>query len=81
MNADKRLPLTWIAKVEAMKIAPVLGFLSFYGLTLQEWTLLFGCLYAAGMLGDLVVRRWLYPLWKFLGERRREVKANGNEPT
>ncbi|MNT63045.1 hypothetical protein D3C72_2008200 [compost metagenome] len=39
-------------------------------MTLQEWTLVFGCLYAACLFLDLVGRRWLIPLIRLAWKRR-----------
>lgn len=69
MDADK-VALAGALKVEAVKAAPFGASLVMWGLTLQEWTLVFGCLYAAGLFLDLVVRRWLIPLVRHLRASR-----------
>lgn len=61
-----------VAILEVAKMAPIPGSLIVWGLTLQEWTILFGCLYALGLLLDLVVRRWLVPLVRLVRRRRAE---------
>lgn len=68
MAADD-VALAGALKIEAAKAAPFGGALVLWGLTLQEWTLVFGCLYAAGLFLDLVVRRWAVPLWRHLRSR------------
>ena len=60
---------------EVIKLAPIGGSLVVYGWTLQEWTILFGCLYAAGLLVDLVVRRWLVPFVRHILARRGARRA------
>lgn len=74
MDAEKFMPLTEVAKLEAMKVAPLTGSLAFYGLTLQQWTIVFAFLYGGCLLLDLIVRRWAWPLIKLVMERRRETK-------
>ena len=61
-----------VAILEVAKMAPIPGSLIVWGLTLQEWTILFGCLYALGLLLDLVVRRWLVPLVRLVRRRGTE---------
>jgi len=78
MDASPMATLAEIAKVEAAKAAPFAGTLIVYGLTLQQWTLLFGCLYAMGLLVDLVVRRWLIPLVRLVRSERKA--AEGSAP-
>lgn len=78
MDASPMATLAEIGKAEAVKAAPFAGTLLVYGMTLQQWTLVFGCLYAAGMFADLVVRRWLIPLAKLIKQRRAEA-ARGRE--
>ncbi|EMW3876310.1 hypothetical protein ACDX36_26365 [Pseudomonas aeruginosa] len=68
--AAEHSALVDFAKTEALKAAPLGGSLIFYGMTLQQWTIVFGCMYALGLLLDLVVRRWLGPLIKYALERR-----------
>lgn len=69
MDADN-VALAGALKIEAAKAAPFGGALVLWGLTLQEWTLVFGCLYAAGLFLDLVGRRWLVPLIRLAWKRR-----------
>jgi hypothetical protein len=69
MDAEN-VALAGALKIEAAKVAPFGGALIMWGLTLQEWTLVFGCLYAAGLFLDLVVRRWLIPLVRHLRASR-----------
>ena len=75
MDAEKFIPLTEVAKLEAIKVAPFAGSLAIYGVTLKDWAAIFGFLYGAGMLLDLIVRRWGWPLLKLVIARRREAKA------
>lgn len=65
MAADD-VALAGALKIEAAKVAPFGASLVMWGLTLQEWTLVFGCMYAVGLVIDLVVRRWAVPLWRHL---------------
>ena len=60
---------------EVAKLAPIGGALTVYGFTLQEWTILFGCLYAAGLLADLVLRRWAWPFARHLLALRAARKS------
>lgn len=76
MAADD-VALAGALKIEAAKAAPFGASLVLWGFTLQEWTLLFGCLYAAGLFLDLVVRRWAVPLWRHL---RAKPAAPSCEP-
>lgn len=69
MDADN-VALTAALKIEAAKAAPFGASLVMWGLTLQEWTLIFGCLYAMCLFLDLVVRRWLIPLVRHLRDSR-----------
>ena len=69
MAADD-VALAGALKLEAVKAAPFGASLVLWGLTLQEWTLVFGCLYAAGLVLDLVVRRGLIPLVRHVRARR-----------
>lgn len=69
MAADN-VALAGALKVEAVKAVPFGASLVMWGLTLQEWTLVFGCLYAAGLFLDLVFRRWLIPLVRHVRARR-----------
>lgn len=62
-------------KAEAAKVAPLGASLVLWGMTLQEWTILFGCLYAAGLFLDLVVRRWLIPLVQHLRQQGKRPTA------
>lgn len=77
MDADK-VALAGALKIEAAKAAPFGGALVLWGLTLQEWTLVFGCLYAVSLFLDMVVRRWAIPLWRLVRERKARVTR---EPT
>lgn len=78
MAADD-VALAGALKIEAAKAAPFGGALVLWGLTLQEWTLVFGCLYAAGLFLDLVVRRWAVPLWRHL-RSRADATSCGPKP-
>lgn len=69
MDADN-VALAGALKIEAAKAAPFGASLVLWGLTLQEWTLVFGCLYAACLFLDLVGRRWLIPLIRLAWKRR-----------
>lgn len=79
MAADN-VALAGALKVEAAKAVPFGASLALWGLTLQEWTLVFGCLYAAGLLLDLVVRRWLVPLVRHLRAPRELPACRELEP-
>lgn len=69
MDADN-VALAGALKIEAAKAAPFGASLVLWGLTLQEWTLVFGCLYAACLFLDMVGRRWLIPLIRLAWKRR-----------
>lgn len=60
-----------VLQVEGAKMLPLPLALTWWGLTLQEWTLVLGCAYAAGLCIDLVVRRWLIPVVLHLRAARR----------
>lgn len=79
MAADD-VALAAALKIEAAKAAPLGASLALWGVTLQEWTLVFGCLYAAGLFADLVVRRWLIPLVRHLRTRREPPSCREVEP-
>lgn len=66
-------------KAEAAKVAPLGASLALWGVTLQEWTILFGCLYAFGLLLDLVVRRWLIPLVRHLRQQGKAPMAEDQQ--
>ncbi|MCX2515811.1 hypothetical protein OQ484_00135 [Pseudomonas aeruginosa] len=80
MAAADDVALAGALKIEAAKAAPFGASLVLWGLTLQEWTLVFGCLYAAGLFLDLVVRRWLIPLVRHMRSRRDPSACRQVEP-
>lgn len=60
-----------VLQAEGAKMLPLAASLTWWGFTLQEWTLVLGCAYAAGLCLDLVVRRWLIPVVRHLRAMRR----------
>ncbi|NPZ19529.1 hypothetical protein DZ956_022400 [Pseudomonas aeruginosa] len=79
MDANKLQPLAELGAVEGAKLIPGATGFAIYGVTLQTWALLIPVIYYLVLLVDLVARRWIVPLIKFLRTRGKTVEAASDD--
>lgn len=78
MDANKLQPLAELAAVEGAKLAPPAAIFTIYGMTLQTWALALPAAYYGALFLDLVVRRWVLPLWRAFRDRKKTTGGAAN---
>ncbi|MCE0871038.1 hypothetical protein [Pseudomonas alloputida] len=71
MDANKLQPLAELGAIEGAKLVPPAAAFTIYGVTLQTWALALPAIYYGVLVLDLVVRRWLVPLYKAIRDRNK----------